>query len=614
MFSLEEELKDIQKSINSSDFTKASSLFEQLISRMSEENDPDLAMIYYEYGMFLFDLGDYQSAVSLLIAAYELNYERQTILTFLYDCFVLPNQSEFEKAYELQCKEATGRILYDTICSYEELPLDFIPVNEQCFYIFDKTESKFCGCVDYSEQTLSQEPTLKLEDEFSDLTISGEWNLSVIATYIKASDGRLLYLLSNAPAKTLSFYKLPDFYTRYVKHLLIFDSFAQYEEYFHSEPSIYLPRLLFGKHDELSKQITNFLQQEHEYRLTPEGRRADRLLLSLCIPTWNRGHRALENVKSLLNISFDAEIEIVISNNGSEFYQKEYEEIQNMKDARIRYSSFETNQGFALNIAQVIHLSSAPYALIISDEDSLIAANLGHYLTLLRKNPTAAIIRSYIATQYPHLPNACYPAGMSAFRESFLKGNYISGCIYNTRIFKKLPINDLNQRFNENVSYNALGSYPHMWWNSILVFLGDYCSDGLQLIEEGKSDLENQIKLQGNYDTFFDQSLNGLPEYAQIEYRMKQHLGFISLINMLPFETIMDRMEGYSLLCAKTLTLFTMVLKIYLNAGHSRDYICDQFQSCILNGIDYLDPPLLGSTRIAIENLCMKLLTRLRES
>ena len=55
-----------------------------------------------EYAMNLFELNKYDEAVQNLIELYELGYEKEQILDFLYQAFVEPNIEEFKKNYQTQ--------------------------------------------------------------------------------------------------------------------------------------------------------------------------------------------------------------------------------------------------------------------------------------------------------------------------------------------------------------------------------------------------------------------------------------------------------------------------------------------------------------------------------
>ena len=61
------------------------------------------------------------------------------------------------------------------------------------------------------------------------------------------------------------------------------------------------------------------------------------MLLSICIPSYNRGHKAVCLVKHCLNMGYEkGEIEIICSNNGSEKNVEGYQERKELEDERFR--------------------------------------------------------------------------------------------------------------------------------------------------------------------------------------------------------------------------------------------------------------------------------------
>ena len=61
------------------------------------------------------------------------------------------------------------------------------------------------------------------------------------------------------------------------------------------------------------------------------------MLLSICIPSHNRGHRALALVEELLQLPYGNELEIICSNNGSDKNTEGYEKLKEIKDERFVY-------------------------------------------------------------------------------------------------------------------------------------------------------------------------------------------------------------------------------------------------------------------------------------
>lgn len=84
----------------------------------------------------------------------------------------------------------------------------------------------------------------------------------------------------------------------------------------------------------------------------------EEIVLSICIPTYNRGHRALALVSELRGLldTYD-NIEIIVSNNGSNKHIEGYEAIEKMCIDRLRYHKFDENQYFWGNVNQVLKMA-----------------------------------------------------------------------------------------------------------------------------------------------------------------------------------------------------------------------------------------------------------------
>ena len=89
---------------------------------------------FYELGMLEFEIGNYEKSVDCFRKAYELSDKyKESIVESLYNCFIIPNQKEFEDNF-LKLKSSQDK------CS-----LDFIPVTETTFVIYDFKECVFRG-------------------------------------------------------------------------------------------------------------------------------------------------------------------------------------------------------------------------------------------------------------------------------------------------------------------------------------------------------------------------------------------------------------------------------------------------------------------------------------
>lgn len=186
------------------------------------------------------------------------------------------------------------------------------------------------------------------------------------------------------------------------------------------------------------------------------------MLFSICIPSYNRGHRAAQLVKKFLALPYSEDrIEIIFSNNGSDKYKKEYQEIKKIKDKRFRYHEFESNQGFARNINQVIKMSHGEFCMLLSDEDEILMENLDNYMNFLDMHPELGLVKSCTSLAYSDLQTQYVSNRGEAVDHFYLMGNYISGTIYNRNIISDVLIEDYEKKYQKNEAYIY---YVHLFW------------------------------------------------------------------------------------------------------------------------------------------------------
>lgn len=91
-----------------------------------------------------------------------------------------------------------------------------------------------------------------------------------------------------------------------------------------------------------------------------------KVILSICIPTYNRG-KILSKTLNHLILSPIKEIEILVSNDGSIDNTKDL--IKLIKDSRISYFENPKNLGYDANILKCVERARGEFIFIISDED-----------------------------------------------------------------------------------------------------------------------------------------------------------------------------------------------------------------------------------------------------
>ena len=200
--------------------------------------------------------------------------------------------------------------------------------------------------------------------------------------------------------------------------------------------------------------------------------------LTICIPTFNRGAFALNQVQHTLPL-IEKDWEILVLDNGSDLSSSEYRQIELMakSDPRLTYIRHGENKGFPLNFATCFTLSSAPYIQIVTDEDFSNPPVVLEAIKVLQEFSDLGAIRGSIATlsngtprNAMNCPDAFLKAGEEALTAFSLTTNYLSGMIYNKAL---LNSNGVFDRFGNGLGNNpASRIYPHMYLD---IFVAAVC-------------------------------------------------------------------------------------------------------------------------------------------
>lgn len=458
-------------------------------------------------GLSLFEQRRYAEAVESLIEAWELGYEKQEILEFLYANFILPNEQEFRRNYE---ENNQG---FSTL-EFDELPIDFVYVEEDVFYLFDREGMEFLGRI-----VLKEPKEDEREVEFDSILIAEAWDIRQMLPYMEEKNWSTIYLVLDEWGKYfMSFCKLPGFTRRYLEKAVVFSSEELMWLYFRSYAWSYLPRtILAGNQDKYAQMITRI----HEERLQAAGGEREQVFLSICIPSYNRGTFALRNIENLRKLPYDAEVEFILSNNGSVKDTEGYEEIKKLAlcDSRIKYFAFEKNREVAANVRKVLELSSGRFAVIVSDEDLMLLEKVGAYLNFLLNHPDAGLVITdgYGSNFLGSEREVCrFPIGYDSIN-SAMNRNYITGMTINMEIFHGCKCLSRFGLLEGNV---FVENYPHIAFGVMIAEQADVWDSGLCLwdareVEETPSQEETLLA------------------YMTLESRVAQQQGAIELLDSL---------------------------------------------------------------------------------
>ncbi len=113
------------------------------------------------------------------------------------------------------------------------------------------------------------------------------------------------------------------------------------------------------------------------------------ILLSVCIPTYNRSHylkRALESLEIQLNADPNLAniVEVVVSDNCSTDNTKEVALSFVPKIKNLTYARNEKNVGFDMNIYNIVTKASGKYCWYLGDDDIIINGGIAHMCDLIK--------------------------------------------------------------------------------------------------------------------------------------------------------------------------------------------------------------------------------------
>lgn len=542
--------------------------FEQYIELINgiQDNKYDIVAslkvkVYESFAFLLFNLSEYDVFFNMLIRAQDYGVLSNEAEKLISEAFIEPNVQELRSIYEANMSFLLSNNYIDTQTAVDfcDLPFWLLPNgNEYEYYLYHKHDKKIQEKITLFNFEEVQE--IPVENVFSDYVLLENWSwyntLSCLNVIRKAN--KKTYIVINDIAKFLSCLQGSLLSQEILSDVYIFDKIERMRRYFLGS-DCYLPRntIDLTDNEKTRESINELIYEVHQKRIKEDNRRRNRVKLSICIPSYNRGKRAYNNVLHLLNSVYDEEIEIIISNNGTQNDTKEfYDKLQDIHDTRLNYFSFQENQGFAINCCKVIELARGEFILLISDEDLVNFNHLDKVLNMLDQSmETIALVRTS-STHHNTQTSKTAQAGEEALLSYMLTSNYMSGMILNNRLLKE---HKAVEYVKNNLDNSTCFWYPHMFWELLLCQYGTVKGTDLILVNEGQVEATDCEKVE------IAESKVEVPYYATIEGRLEQHKGFLNIFRDLEAcQKSTDLLRKmYIKLSAKTLFLVALSIRVY---------------------------------------------------
>ena len=579
---LKEILDAIEAHIKNNEVNTANELFILTIkalniSEVKEADSISIGNFYASYGYFLCNQDLLKDAIRIFSIADVHGYPRGNVYEYLVDKYVSHNIEKHKHTYSKNISLFIKHGIVKKIVDFNDLPYFVIPSRDtednKLFYFLDK-KSKI---ISDSFELLAQRDPIRNNSSGLESTAGGRigmapWDwIAKYPEFLASSDHvEKIILITCDLNKSLCVLQVG------LLNNLIFNGLELYsdvEEVYSSytQSDIFFPKSVinFSGMDS-SGEIRRLIKRVHDFRIVRNNRLGTNIILTIAIPSYNRGTRALDNVMHCLRSTHDEELEVIVSNNGSDIEHHEaYQAIKNIDDARLRYVESTENRGFIGNIKRLCDEARGKFILYLSDEDKIDFLVLNEILYKLRQRGSSLAVLKYTSSGMNSVPrlDKSFKAGPDAFLNNLLSSNYISCAVLNLDLIRDLKLFDY---LYSNLDNEAISFYPHMVIEMFLYGHGDVETTSLILVHEGPSEI-----------TPGDDFLS----YATVESRIKQHIGWTKVLDdmaMCQADFNTRRRAHISLIC-KTMHLMVInLLKFYAPKGADCISIfgkaCDEIQ------------------------------------
>ena len=552
------QLEELQL-VEDQDPNQAVELYQNLLT---ETEGTDLTgMVAYAFALFLHRYGVEDSAIDLFRKSFEEGYCRDEIMALLCNDFWQPNVDELKAVYETNMHRIQSKYPFigDYYIPFENLSYMAFPVSDERFMFFNRLDNSFLGWISIEESELVKEEPYCYLGAFAVMkTVTPEVYQAVLREGYQHKS-RYIYLVpvneeyTNIQSRCFySLFMIPGIVEKCMNNVCFFSNEREVEQCF-TNSNYYLPKSVYVEDVTFCESVNRVIRKEHERRITSIDESKPRPILTIGIPSYERGKLALNLVKTLLELPYDYEIEVVFSNNGSREWQLEYEALREIQDSRYTYFAFTENSLYHGNIAQVARLASGKWLLYLSNEDFIVEEQLSAYIEFLLEHDDVSMIRPRTVNAYKTIGNAYAPAGKKAISLLGFRDNYLSGNTYNRRFLTNECIEYLAEAFIDNVSYKV---YTHSLYTIYMCVKGNVCEYPFAIVKEGEPEIISE------------QATKGALEFRYYNDRIEQWKGNVDFANRVDGFSDEERVYLFIVSCLKLNSL----MKRYYKRDTDRDW------------------------------------------
>lgn len=156
-------------------------------------------------------------------------------------------------------------------------------------------------------------------------------------------------------------------------------------------------------------------------------------VLSICIPTYNRGNELYEKIQKILRCSSDA-FDIIVLDNCSP--DGTYEKLAKIHDSRLKLYQNESNIGGILNPLKVVTYSDGLYSLMMLDKDELNESYLETFIAFLQTVDVSHGFCRLDLTDMSGAENCFFKTGTESVINTAFLSLHPTGMFWKTELYK----------------------------------------------------------------------------------------------------------------------------------------------------------------------------------
>lgn len=177
------------------------------------------------------------------------------------------------------------------------------------------------------------------------------------------------------------------------------------------------------------------------------------MLLTISIPTWNRAKMVndlLQELESAIVFhNLQSEVQIVVSNNGSDDNTEEIVSRFSRKFSLFKYNNNSTNKGAKYNVIHSMFLADAKFVMVVGDDDRLQKDALPKIIALLKQYSDCGTLIDHAHFKRKYFGNGDSPALVSFLEKHFWNMGNAGFFICKTSYFKNYVTQFGYDFFNE---------------------------------------------------------------------------------------------------------------------------------------------------------------------